>query len=304
MLKKQSLAELVSAPTGLSIGGVERDTGIARDTLRVWQRRYGFPKPLRNSRDERIYPPAQVKRLQRIRRLLDQGLRPGKIVPLNEDGLARLEAGLFLTPGQEQHDNVAALIACLQEHEAIAVEKLLGDILATQGLRVFVLATLVPLLKAIGEGWARGELDIFEEHFMSQVLMRFLSAQIANRGVVQFPAPVLLGTLPGEQHGLGLMLTATLLASEDIGSINLGVEIPMDQLVLAAEKTRPRVLGLTFSAAYPYAMVRSHLQELRARLPSTTVIWAGGHAMQRMRKLPRGVVKIKSLDELPLAMLG
>jgi DNA-binding transcriptional MerR regulator len=31
-----------------SIGVIERDTGIGRDTLRVWERRYGFPDPVRN----------------------------------------------------------------------------------------------------------------------------------------------------------------------------------------------------------------------------------------------------------------
>ncbi len=61
------------------IGVVERDTGIGRDTLRIWERRYGFPEPVRNEKGERIYPEKQLRHLQRIRRLLDQGLRPGKV---------------------------------------------------------------------------------------------------------------------------------------------------------------------------------------------------------------------------------
>ena len=31
------------------IGAVERDTGIGRDTLRIWERRYGFPVPERKN---------------------------------------------------------------------------------------------------------------------------------------------------------------------------------------------------------------------------------------------------------------
>ncbi len=61
------------------IGVVERDTGIGRDTLRVWERRYGFPAPVRDEKGERRYPEIQLRRLQRIRRLLDQGLRPADI---------------------------------------------------------------------------------------------------------------------------------------------------------------------------------------------------------------------------------
>ena len=57
------------------IGVVERDTGIGRDTLRVWERRYGFPRPVRNAKGERSYPEDQLRRLQRTRRLLDRGMR-------------------------------------------------------------------------------------------------------------------------------------------------------------------------------------------------------------------------------------
>ena len=39
---------------GLSIAAVERDTGLAKDTLRVWERRYGFPQPVRDAFDERL----------------------------------------------------------------------------------------------------------------------------------------------------------------------------------------------------------------------------------------------------------
>ncbi|MDQ5941447.1 MAG: MerR family transcriptional regulator, light-induced transcriptional regulator, partial [Pseudomonadota bacterium] len=61
-----------------TIGAVERDTGLAKDTLRVWERRYGFPQPERDANGERLYPAAQVERLRLIKRLMDQGFRPGK----------------------------------------------------------------------------------------------------------------------------------------------------------------------------------------------------------------------------------
>ncbi len=39
----------------MRIADVERDTGISKDTLRVWERRYQFPKPQRDSLGERLY---------------------------------------------------------------------------------------------------------------------------------------------------------------------------------------------------------------------------------------------------------
>ena len=71
--------------------------------LRVWEHRYGFPEPVRNEKGERVYPEIQLRRPQRIRRLLDRGIRPGKLLPLSEDALDGLEARLQ-PAGPEQLD--------------------------------------------------------------------------------------------------------------------------------------------------------------------------------------------------------
>ena len=303
MSKKQLLDSDSDGVKSHSIGVVERDTGIGRDTLRIWQRRYGFPRPVRNSKGERRYPDNQVTRLQRIRRLMDQGLRPGKIVPLSEPDLFKLEAELCTMPMVTNEENILALISLLKEHHATNIEVRLQNALSKQGLRRFVQDTIAPLVKAVGEFWSRGELDVYEEHFMSQLLIRFLNAEISRLEITSPPYSVLLGTLPGERHGIGLLMASAILASENVASINLGVEVPLDQLVRATEKFKPDVVGLTFSAAYHYGSVRSNLLELRERLPETTKIWAGGASMLRIRKLPFGIVKITSLDELPIATL-
>ena len=61
-----------------NIAAVERDTGLSKDVLRMWERRYGFPVPDRDGNGERSYPAEQVERLRLIKRLMDAGHRPGK----------------------------------------------------------------------------------------------------------------------------------------------------------------------------------------------------------------------------------
>ena len=79
------------AAAGLpGIAAVERDTGIAKDTLRIWERRYGFPAPLRDALGERVYPPEQVQRLRLLKRLLDAGHRPGRVVGASDEALQEL----------------------------------------------------------------------------------------------------------------------------------------------------------------------------------------------------------------------
>ena len=65
---------------GFNIAAVERDTGLSKDVLRMWERRYGFPVPDRDDNGERSYPADQVDRLRLIKRLMDQGHRPGKLI--------------------------------------------------------------------------------------------------------------------------------------------------------------------------------------------------------------------------------
>ena len=60
----------------MRIAEVERDTGLAKETLRVWERRYQFPRPERDELGERLYPFTQVEQLRVIRRLIDHGFRP------------------------------------------------------------------------------------------------------------------------------------------------------------------------------------------------------------------------------------
>jgi len=60
----------------LSIAAVERDTGLSKDALRIWERRYGFPTPQRDGSGERAYPLEQVEKLRIVKRLMDGGHRP------------------------------------------------------------------------------------------------------------------------------------------------------------------------------------------------------------------------------------
>ena len=64
----------------LDISAVERETGLSKDVLRMWERRYGFPKPGRDDNGERQYAAGEVTKLRTIKRLMDVGMRPGKIV--------------------------------------------------------------------------------------------------------------------------------------------------------------------------------------------------------------------------------
>jgi methanogenic corrinoid protein MtbC1 len=279
---------------------VERDTGIGRDTLRVWERRYGFPEPVRSEKGERKYSEKQLRQLQRIRRLLDQGMRPGKLLPLGEEGLDELEAKLQSEQPVQLGHTVSELIEAIHSADAELLESLLQRQYQQQGMQGFILKTVVPLLNTVGEFWARGKLQIFQEHFLSQQLIRFLNTEIAKLQRHARKPRVLLATLPGEEHTLGLLMVAAMLSSHGVSTINIGAEVPMDQIGHAVEQFNVDIVGITFSGAYQYRNIRPHLIELRELIADDIEIWTGGEGVRRLRKLPVGITKFSTLEKLPL----
>src|SRR5450432_2400566 len=120
----------------LNISAVERETGLYKDVLRIWERRYGFPEPQRDDNAERLYPPEQVAKLRTIKRLMDTGMRPGKLM---QRTLAELNAFAETRPGPRR-DLVAPalerdLLNLLRTHNAAALQHALATQLARQGLQ-------------------------------------------------------------------------------------------------------------------------------------------------------------------------
>src|SRR5689334_8158614 len=74
----------------LNISAVERETGLSKDVLRMWERRYAFPKPARDDNGERQYSIRDVAKLRAIKRLMDVGMRPGRLIDRSLDELNSL----------------------------------------------------------------------------------------------------------------------------------------------------------------------------------------------------------------------
>ena len=282
----------------LNISAVERETGLSKDVLRVWERRYGFPKPGRDDNTERQYSPEQVAKLRVIKRLMDTGMRPGKLMhqPLAElNVLADTRAG----PRREATAPMLErdVLALVRGHNAPALQHAFAHLLMRQGLQRFVLETVATLNHAVGEAWMRGELQVFEEHLYTELLQAALRSAINAFPRLSGAPTVLLTTFPGEQHGLGLLMVEALLVPEGAQCISLGTQTPLDDIVRAALAHKVHIVAVSFSAAFALRQAGDGLSELRRHLPASTHIWAGGEMTRRLRKSLPGVRLIPDLSE-------
>ncbi|CAD5373117.1 Cobalamin-binding protein [Rubrivivax sp. A210] len=296
-------------PISLSIAAVERDTGLSKDTLRVWERRYGFPAPERDALGERAYPAEQVEKLRLVRRLLDGGHRPGGIVPLTLAQLRELarqsaEEAVDTSAAAPASEAVQELLALIRSHDAAGLRGALRGQLARLGVARFVAEVVSPLGVAVGEGWMHGQLEVFEEHLFTEATQNVLRQALAALPAVPADARprVLLSTLPGEQHLLGLLMAELVLTLEGCTCISLGVQTPLWDIVRAAAACRADIVGLSFSGCMGPNPIFDGLTELRAKLPPRVRLWAGGTAPVLFRRSVAGVDAFRSLDEVPQAL--
>ncbi|MFM2058763.1 MAG: hypothetical protein RLY71_3148 [Pseudomonadota bacterium] len=294
-----------ASPPPLTIAAVERDTRISKDTLRVWERRYGFPAPQRDSNGERLYPVVQVHQLRHIKRLMDAGHRPGRIVGLPLEALEQLGHALQLPqpmPVQAALDAgtqpLGSLLLLLRRHEMSALRRSLTQALLRMGLGRFVTDLAAPLMVEVGRAWSQGELEIFEEHLCSETLETVLRAAMASapEPAVGSEPRVLLATLPTEAHGLGLLMADALFCVEGCHCMNLGTQTPLRDVVLAARAHRAQIVALSFSVATNVNQAIDNLAELRAALADEVEIWVGSASAALHRRGVAGVLLQDRLD--------
>lgn len=282
----------------LPIASVERETGLSKDTLRVWERRYGFPTPERDANGERLYAPAQVRRLARIKRLMDRGHRPGKLLALDESALLALDAPGPTASAAPQAAQLDVWLELVRSHDTDALQRQLQLEMARRGIAAFVQDSVAPLISRIGDAWMRNEIGVFEEHLFSQQLEQLFRAMLAGMAPHEGSPRVLLTTLSGEEHTLGLLMVEALLTVEDAYPILLGPQTPIEEIVRAAHVKQVDAVCLSFSTAYPPARVAQGLRDLRRALPTRHALWAGGRGTRPIRKSVAGVSLLPEFRDL------
>lgn len=266
-----------------NIATVERDTGLGKDTLRVWERRYGFPQPVRGPNGDRLYPPEQIARLRLIKRLMDMGYRPGKLVGTPDEELRALSA---LVPQAVPEDGdeaiLGGIITLLRSHQLSLLRHQLHQCMMRQGLQRFVMESIPVINRIVGEAWGRGELEVFEEHLYTEQMQALLRQAIATLPAGCERPSILLTTVPEEPHILGLLMIEALFALDGAHCISLGTQTPLDDIRAAATAHRVDAVALSFSGAFPARQVAPLVRQLRSLLPAEIALWVGGSGAERL----------------------
>lgn len=283
----------LSSKPHLPIGVVERETGLPKDTLRVWERRYGFPMPERDEAGERLYSAADVDKLRLIKRLIDQGHRPSKLIGASADTLNELICG---NEERKEASHCDELLKLVRVAHADELAGQLSKVLLQQGLVRFVCDTLAPLNRMVGEAWLRGEVQVFDEHLYSELVENMLRSAIGLHSSRSGTPRILLTTVPEEEHGLGLLMAEAMMTAEGALCVSLGTRTPLTEIQLAAINGRFDVVALSFSVRCSPRVTHENLNTLRSLLPPHIELWAGGAGVRSPGKLHHGIHAISSIE--------
>ncbi|MCP4809148.1 MAG: cobalamin B12-binding domain-containing protein [Proteobacteria bacterium] len=260
--------------------------GIPANTLRTWERRYGFPSPRRGDGGHRLYDTSDIERLRLIADALARGLRAGQVVPASPDELR----GLIGSPTRES--DPADWLEIVARLDGPGFDRALRLALAEQGLADFVSGAIAPFLRELGAAWADGRIDVHQEHFASHRVRACLEG--VWRPLAGGPGrPVVLATLPGEQHDLGLQMVAAVLVTEGVPLVFLGADLPLSSIRKSVEETRPRALVLS-ATEHTGERASGQLAALLPTLPPGTEVLFGGRGAQPLE----GVRLLGGLQEL------
>ncbi|MBM0225638.1 MULTISPECIES: MerR family transcriptional regulator [Micromonospora] len=296
------------ADEALSAGAVARRLGVAVTTLRTWHQRYGLGPSEHVPGRHRRYTPADLARLEIMRRLTAEGVAPAEAArwarqtpagsvldvagPRVRPGATRDGGGMTIPVGRAG-PVARGLARAAMRLDAVAIGETIAHALATDGVVATWDGVLRPVLVGIGDRHAATGGLIEVEHLVSRCVSEAFAAAARSHPVTG-PARILLSCADEEQHSLPLEALAATLAEAGVGYRMLGARVPVAALVEAVNRTGPAAVVVwshTRATADP-----DQLSALLAAPRRPLLVLAAGPGWPA-DALPAGVVRPVDLTE-------
>jgi methanogenic corrinoid protein MtbC1 len=195
----------------------------------------------------------------------------------------------YLDPAQPSHRHALKFIQTVLDGD---VRKAVSDLqeLVTGGTGPIELAQdiLVPAQREIGRMWHNAEATIFEEHLVTEACLQALIA--ISHSCEAKPAnakTVMLASVAGNQHDLGIRLLAFDFQIEGWRSINLGTDMPGKEIKAAALKYQPDLVILSAALSVQLPALEQAVACIKDALAEKAFILIGGRALSGLDKEAR-----------------
>ena len=278
---------------------VAKLTGLSKDVIRVWERRYGLVKPSRSSNRYREYRDEEVALLRFVKAQMEQGATIGSLAAEGHDSLVvRMRVATPVSAeDQKPHERLLDdLMGSLDPLDKAGFERRLNGAVAVIPFEEAVQRILLPLQRRIGELWHQGLLDIGVEHYVTKIVQQTLCSVMNQLPVNEFGPRVLIACPEGETHEIGAQAVAYIAAIKGCHVYYLGPNLPSSDLVIFCEKIKPDLVLLSLTEVKPEAAALQQLKELE-QLATRWSVAVGGQGARAIGDRLRDS-KIELLDDL------
>ena len=286
---------MLSKSPAFNLKAVLRETGLAADTLRAWERRYGLPTPQRTAGGHRLYSQYDIETIKWLIARQAEGLSISRAVDLwNEqtasgsDPLAAL-APINMTISQSIPTNIPAdttldsiraewIQACMNFSE-VQAEQALNKAFSIFPVEAVCVDVLQRGMSEIGNLWYENRASVQQEHFASGLAMRRLDALLSASPAPTRPQTILMGCPASEWHTFTPLLLALLLRRRGLNVIYLGANVPTERFSETAQKVKANLVILVAQTLNSAA----HLQHAALSLSAQKVNVAFGGRIFSLR---------------------
>lgn len=234
---------------------VLKETGLAADTLRAWERRYGLPVPNRTAGGHRLYSQRDIETIKWLIQRQGEGLSISRAVdmwneqiasgadPLADSAQQAARMPVSMPVQYQSPDTTLDTLrakwieACMDFSESTA-EQTLNQAFSMFPVEAVCLEVLQKGMSEIGERWYENKASVQQEHFASGLAMRRLDALLSASPAPTRNQTVLVGCPPDEWHTFTPLLLALLLRRRGLRVIYLGANVPSEEFTNTVKDVR------------------------------------------------------------------
>ncbi|MEX2315320.1 MAG: MerR family transcriptional regulator [Thermomicrobiales bacterium] len=294
MSERRSLGRLAREPL-YNTKAVAQTTGVPADTIRAWERRYGFPHPFRSTSNQRLYSERDIGVIGWLRDRTQEGMTISQALQrlrlenpeAFDDPPAPPSVPADEPPRDPQAERVLRrLLDAVAVFDSQTADHAIDEALALFSIEAFCARVVEPAMEEIGERGGDDDLSDAIAQFATRLIARRLSPIFTQvlpaigRGTIVVACP------PGAAHEVGSLTLAICLCLRGWSVVYLGASLSAAGLVAASRSVRPDLVCLSAATADAAQQATGLVRALRSEVSPAPLVALAGTAFATLGPLP------------------
>ena len=228
-----------------------------------------MPQPFRTATNQRLYSERDIAVINRLRDHTAGGMTISHAVALllrqepvlgggddERSSASTTSNGVAAYPHPPLDEVAQQLVEALTRLDGVTAEQLIDSALRQASVETVAVDVLQRAMYEIGSRWEHGSVDTGMEHFATALIYRKVSELFNGSAPDTGRGPIVAACVSGEQHDLGLLLSALFLSRHGYRVLYLGANMPLSDLRAMVKRVAAPVVMLSASREDTAAVVR------------------------------------------------